>query len=220
VLDQREKISFKVSPERRRYRDTIIPFGRESDAVLFNQMTGEWWRTRRVSSPSSWEQRAPGIPCWMTRFIESMLDFNQKSMPVGGLDYHDPSAYESRNCVPRSRGALISYARRRAEPANWRTDDSGRKSELLQIAEVCEHVPAHAPRNLWEALQYYWFVHLGVTIELNTWDAFSPGHLDQHLLPFYQQGLDDGELTSEAAMELLQCFGSNSTTSPLRPRLA
>ena len=57
-----------------------------------------------------------------------------------------------------------------------------------RIAEVCSHVPAHAPRDFWEALQYYWFVHLGVTTELNTWDAFSPGHLDQHLYPFYQRG--------------------------------
>ena len=52
-----------------------------------------------------------------------------------------------------------------------------------RIAEVCRRVPAHAPRDFWEALQYYWFVHLGVTTELNTWDAFCPGHLDQHLLP-------------------------------------
>ena len=40
----------------------------------------------------------------------------------------------------------------------------------------------------WEALQAYWFIHLGVITELNTWDSFCPGHLDQHLYPFYQRG--------------------------------
>ena len=51
------------------------------------------------------------------------------------------------------------------------------------MALICAHVPAHAPRDFWEALQYYWFAHLGVTIELNPWDAFNPGKLDQHLHP-------------------------------------
>jgi formate C-acetyltransferase len=84
--------------------------------------------------------------------------------------------------------------------------DENRKKELIQISQVCRQVPANAPRNFWEALQYYWFMHLGVTLELNTWDAFSPGRLDQHLLPFYERGLQDGSLTREEAEELLQCF--------------
>ena len=77
--------------------------------------------------------------------------------------------------------------RRRRELAQQESDPQ-RKQELERIAEVCTHVPAHAPRDFWEALQYYWFVHLGVTTELNTWDSFNPGHLDQHLDPFYQRG--------------------------------
>ena len=86
--------------------------------------------------------------------------------------------------------ALIRFAERHAEKARELAQheiDPDRRQELERIAEVCSHVPAHAPRNFWEALQYYWFVHLGVTTELNTWDAFCPGHLDQHLYPFYQR---------------------------------
>ncbi len=49
----------------------------------------------------------------------------------------------------------------------------------------------------------YWFCHLAVITELNGWDAYSPGHLDQHLEPFYQRGLADGTLTREGAKELL-----------------
>lgn len=52
----------------------------------------------------------------------------------------------------------------------------------------------------------YWFVHLGVITELNTWDSFCPGKLDQHLYPFYKKGIEDGTLTREKAKELLQCF--------------
>jgi formate C-acetyltransferase len=84
---------------------------------------------------------------------------------------------------------------------------------------VCSHVPAHAPADFWEALQYYWFVHLGVTTELNTWDAFSPGHLDQHLAPFYEKGIADGTLTRGAAEELLQCFWIKFNNQPAPPKV-
>jgi trans-4-hydroxy-L-proline dehydratase len=34
----------------------------------------------------------------------------------------------------------------------------------------------HKPRTFHEALQMYWFVHLGTITELNGWDAMTPGH--------------------------------------------
>lgn len=62
----------------------------------------------------------------------------------------------------------------------------------------------------------YWFVHLGTITELNGWDAMSPGHLDQHLFPFYQQDLADGRLDRDRAKELLACFWIkvNNHTAP------
>ncbi|MCL7971020.1 MAG: formate C-acetyltransferase/glycerol dehydratase family glycyl radical enzyme, partial [marine benthic group bacterium] len=94
--------------------------------------------------------------------------------------------------------------------------DPGRRAELLRIAEVCRRVPAHPPRDFWEALQSYWFHHLAVITELNGWDAFNPGHLDQHLLPFYERGLAEGKLTREGAKELLEAFfvKFNNHTAP------
>ncbi len=80
-------------------------------------------------------------------------------------------------------------------------------------------MPAHAPRDFWEALQYYWFVHLGVTTEMNTWDSFCPGRLDQHLNPFYKKGLQEGRLTHEQAEELLQCFWIKFNNQPAPPKV-
>src|SRR5690606_4382883 len=94
-----------------------------------------------------------------------------------------------------------------------------RKRELERIAEVCTHVPANAPRDFWEALQSYWFVHIGVITELNTWDSFNPGKLDQHLYPFYKKGLEDGTLTREGAMELLECFWVKFNNQPAPPKV-
>lgn len=81
-----------------------------------------------------------------------------------------------------------------------------RVDELLKIAAVCRKIPAHRPETLWEAIQMYWFVHLGTITELNGWDAMSPGHLDQHLYPFYEKELQMGTIDKDGAKELISCL--------------
>ena len=110
------------------------------------------------------------------------------------LDFlHDPEAFERRQQLKAMDivcDAIIilgkRYARLAAEMAE-KEKDPKRKAELLQISENCKVVPAHKPETYWQAIQMYWFVHLGVTTELNPWDAYSPGRLDQHLFPFYEK---------------------------------
>ena len=118
--------------------------------------------------------------------------------------------------------ALILFAERHAALARElaaKETRPQRRAELLRIAEVCSHVPAHAPRDFHEALQYYWFCHLAVITELNGWDSFNPGHLDQHLLPFYERGLAEGTLTRESARELLECFFIKFNNHPAPPKV-
>jgi formate C-acetyltransferase len=97
--------------------------------------------------------------------------------------------------------------------------DPNRRAELAQIADICDRVPAEKPRTFWEALQYYWFVHLGVTAELNPWDAFNPGRLDQHLFPFYERELAAGTLTRDQAEELLHCLWIKFNNQPAPPKV-
>lgn len=66
--------------------------------------------------------------------------------------------------------------------------DEARKAELLEMARVCRQVPAHAPSTFPRSVAAFVTIHLGVVTELNAWDAFDPGRLDQHLNPFYQAG--------------------------------
>ena len=107
------------------------------------------------------------------------------------------------------------YARELAEIEK----DSVRKEELLQIAANCDVVPAHKPQTYWQAIQMYWFVHLGVTTELNPWDAYSPGRLDQHLYPFYVKDTDAGTLDDEKALELLECLWVKFNNQPAPPKV-
>jgi trans-4-hydroxy-L-proline dehydratase len=232
ILNSREKTSFRVSAETKSsYKNSIIPFwkGKSMRELIFKEMTDEWQQAYQAGIFTEFmEQRAPGHTVLDDKiYKKGMLDFQSDiDKRLAALDYlNDPHAYEKQEelrAMHIAAGAIMAYARRYAEKAQElalsETNDH-RKSELLQIAEICRNIPANKPKNFWEALQYYWFIHLGVTIELNTWDAFSPGHLDQHLLPFYQQGLKDGSLTRESAEELLQCFWIKFNNQPAPPKV-
>jgi pyruvate formate-lyase/glycerol dehydratase family glycyl radical enzyme len=232
ILDSREKIPYKVSPQARKvYEERILPFwkGKSMRDVLFREMTPEWKAAYEAGIFTEFmEQRAPGHTVLDDKiYHKGMLDFIEElHRSLAGLDfYNDPQAYDKQEelrAMEIVARALIRFAERHAEKARQlatQTDDPQRKAELEQIAEICSWVPAHAPRNFWEALQYYWFVHLGVTIELNTWDSFCPGKLDHHLLPFYEKGLADGSLTRAKAEELLQCFWIKFNNQPAPPKV-
>jgi formate C-acetyltransferase len=163
-------------------------------------------------------------------YHKGMLDFQADiQLSLQELDYlHDPQAYNKEQelqAMDICAAALIRFAKRHSELARaqaMQEADPRRRLELERIAAVCEHVPASAPRDFWEALQYYWFVHLGVTTELNTWDAFCPGHLDRHLLPFYRQGMETSEVLQDfqsLAEELLQCFWIKFNNQPAPPKV-
>ncbi len=232
ILDSREKIPFAVSAATREvYRDTIIPFwqGRTMRELLFAEMTDEWKAAYEAGIFTEFmEQRAPGHTVLDDKiYHKGMLDFKRDiAQSLSQLDYlNDPQAYakeQELQAMSICADALIRFGERHAEKARelaQQESDPQRKQELERIAEVCTHVPAHAPRDFWEALQYYWFVHLGVTTELNTWDAFCPGHLDQHLYPFYQREVAAGTLTRDQAEELLQCFWIKFNNQPAPPKV-
>jgi len=242
IIAGREKIRFDVSPEGRRvYEERIIPFwrGRTMRERIFGQMTPEWLAAYEAGIFTEFmEQRAPGHTALDDKvYHRGLLDFRadiERVCPLsprervgvrGALSASDAEAQARQDqltAMAITCDALIRYAERHAERAEQLAasePDPARRSELERIARVCRHVPAHAPRDFWEALQMYWFVHLGVVTELNTWDSFNPGHLDRHLEPFYQAGLADGTLTRESAKELLECFWVKFNNQPAPPKV-
>ncbi|MFW9974865.1 MAG: pyruvate formate lyase family protein [Candidatus Thorarchaeota archaeon] len=85
--------------------------------------------------------------------------------------------------------------------------DSGRKEELLRIAEICSRVPWEAPTSFWEALQSLWIVHMLVmAAESYPGAGLSHGRWDQYMYPFFKKDIEEGTLTRDEAKELLQCY--------------
>jgi trans-4-hydroxy-L-proline dehydratase len=232
ILNSREKISYCVDDEARRIQqDQIIPFwqGHSMRDRIFAEMTPEWKNAYDAGVFTEFmEQRAPGhTVLGNVIYRKGLRDLqNEVADALAQLDYfEDPHAWDKEQelrAMSIAAGAVIRFAERHAALAERLAAgeaDPRRRAELEKIAEVCRHVPAHAPRDFQEALQTYWFTHLAVITELNGWDCFNPGHLDQHLYPFYKSDLENGRLTREQARELLQCFWVKFNNQPAPPKV-
>lgn len=232
VINNRDKISFTVSDEVKQIQQKeIIPYWKERSIRhrIFEQMTEQWHDCYQAGIFTEFmEQRAPGHTVAGDKiYHQGMLDLKEEiGRELEAINYeNDPEASnksEQLQAMAICADSLIIFARRHAERARElasQTNNPEGKEELNKIASICERVPAHAPRNLREALQYYWFVHLGVITELNTWDAFCPGRLDQHLELFYSREIARGTLTREQAKELLECFWVKFNNQPAPPKV-
>ncbi len=232
ILNSRKKVWFRVDEETREaYREIIIPFwsGRSNRDRIMQAMEQPWHDAYQAGIFTEFmEQRAPGHTVGGSKiYRKGMLDIlADVEDALSALDYlNDPQAFERAEELKAMRiaaEALIRFAGRHAEKldelAAGETDEV-RRNELLKMAQVCRNVPAHAPQTLQEALQYYWFVHLGVISELNPWDSFNPGRLDQHLYPFYRREIAAGTLTRDEAVELLQAFWIKFNNHPAPPKV-
>ena len=105
--------------------------------------------------------------------------------------------------------AVMLWARRHAELARQMAEkesDPVRKAELLAMAANAEHVPANPARTFYEAVQSQWFTQMFSRIEQKTGTTISNGRMDQYFYPYYEKDLEEGRITEEKALELLECM--------------
>jgi len=230
VINKRDKVFFRVDDETMQaQKDIIIPYwkGKSMRDKLFANVTDEWIRCYEAGMYTEFmEQRAPGhTVCDGKIYQKGFLDFKKDiEKELEKIDYiNDTNAFDKREELKAMAiccDAIIAFANRYADEAErLAAIDPSRKDELLAIAKNCRHVPAHKPETFWQAIQMYWFIHISVTSELNTWDAFSPGRLDQHLYPFYKKENEQCSLNEETAKELLQCFWVKFNNQPAPPKV-
>ena len=232
VMDARDLIYFRVSEEDLKVQEeTIIPFWEKRSIrhKILENMSEEWKDAYAAGIFTEFmEQRGPGHTVGSEKiYKKGFQDYKNDIIEARNrLDFlNDKEAFDKKaqlNAMEVCCDAIMilgeRYAAYARELAEKETDEI-RKQELLQIAANCDVVPAHAPKTFWQAIQMYWFVHPGVTTELNPWDAYSPGRLDQHLNPFYQKDTEDGILDDEKALELLECLWVKFNNQPAPPKV-
>ena len=232
TLNERELQRYTISQEDiDTYEREVIPYwkGKTQRERIFNHVSKEWEEAYHAGVFTEFmEQRAAGHTAMDGKmYHEGLLDVKARiEAKIKSLDYiNDPEATDKQQeleAMAISCDAAILFAERHAELAEQMAvseTNKQRKKELEKIASVCHWVPAHAPRDLWEAIQMYWFVHLGTVTELNGWDSMNPGHIDQHLWPFYEKGMADGTLTRDDAKELLSCLWIKFNNQPAPPKV-
>ncbi len=232
ILRTRRMTPYGVSDEDIRvYRETVIPFwqGRTMRERIFEGLSDAWKAAYGAGVFTEFmEQRAPGHTTLDGKFYsKGLLGFKQDiADALAQLDFAtDTEAVAKREELQAmlvACDAVITFAGRHAALAEQRAaacTDPVQREELLTIARTCRQVPAQAPRDFREALQMYWFMHLGTITELNGWDSMNPGHLDRYFFPFYERDCSQGTLDRELAKELLQCFWIKFNNHPAPPKV-
>lgn len=231
ILDSRENMPYRVDENTRKlYSDEIIPYwkGRTVREAVFESLPQEWLDAYEAGVWTEFmEQRAPGHTAGGDRiFKKGILDIKEEiKRKIEGLKPEDPEysgKMEELKAMDIAADAILIYAERYAEKLDkmaGEEENPVRKQEIKEIARICRKVPARAPETFWEALQHYWFVHVGIVYETNPWDSFNPGRIDQHLYPFYKKDVAEGRLTQEKAKELLQAFWIKFNNQPAVPKV-
>ena len=232
ILNDRPKVSFKSDETTRAaYRDIIIPYwkGKSNRDRIFQSLPQEWKEAYTAGVFTEFqEQRAPGhTALGIKMFRTGLLDLKEEiAESLAKTDLvNDPEGVDKRDelrAMDIVCDAMIRYAERyaeRLEELAAEEKDPVRKKELEKMAAICRRVPAHAPTTVHEALQHYWFIHLGVVTELNPWESFNPGRLDQSLYPLYKKQLEEGTVTQEEVYEMLQSFWVKFNNHPSPPKV-
>ncbi|MBM3291791.1 formate C-acetyltransferase/glycerol dehydratase family glycyl radical enzyme, partial [Candidatus Bathyarchaeota archaeon] len=197
IMNTRKRTPFIVDEETYQlYSKEIIPFwhGRTIREKIFNAVPNDWIESFEAGIFTEFmEQRAPGHAVLGNKIYAKGLKYfkDEIRQSILSLNYFsDPHAYDKHEELKAMEivvDSLTDFAKRYSNLANElvnKEKNVQRKTELLRIAEICNHVPFNPPRDFWEALQCYWFCHLAVVTELNTWDSYCPGRLDQHLIGY------------------------------------
>lgn len=231
-MKNRQRVYFKTTEEDKRIQEeVIIPYWKDRAMMtkMNNLLPKEWTLLFEAGLFTEFlQQRGPGHTVADGKIYEKGFEDFKKEIQnkIDQLDFtkdldalNKKHEYEGMKLVCE---AMITMGERYAKLARQlakKEEDETWKKELLELAEVCDVVPKHAPKTFRQALQMYWFTHIGVTIEMNNWDAYSPGKLDQHLAPFYEKDIKEGRITREYARELLECLWIQFNNQPAPPKV-
>jgi formate C-acetyltransferase len=232
ILNSRQKVFFRVDEEViKTYKEEIIPYwsGKSNRERIMSLMSPEWLKAYKAGIFTEFqEQRAPGhtvlgSKMFKTGFLKLKEEIEESLTRLDFPNHPEVSdKVDELKAMDIACDAIIMYASRYADELDMLAStekNAKRKAELEVMAAVCRKVPANAPETVHELLQHYWFIHIGVITELNPWDSFNPGRLDQHLYPLYKKEKEAGSISDEQLFDLLGCFWIKFNNHPSPPKI-
>ncbi len=180
----------------------------EAKELLECAEQGAWIHSLLTEVPKDKGWYVPDYPKAIRKGLLGILDEVEEQLQATSiLDEESSKRVYFLKSLKTVLKAGVQYAKRYSSLATELSKKANgeRKAELEKIAEVCAWVPEHPARSFHEALQTVWFCHL-----LIYWDTNAPGvglgRVDQYLYPYYKRDIEEGKLTREDAIELLECL--------------
>ncbi|MCH5278114.1 MAG: glycyl radical protein, partial [Desulfovibrionaceae bacterium] len=227
-LEHRDKSPFQISKEDiKTVMEDIAPYWEGKtyhehlNRVIPAEIRGVTYDDERglkskfvVSETSSYRSALQWVPDYEKVITRGFIDIqNEARAKLAGLDLNNSVDLWDKKPFLEAMiivcDAIMIWAKRHVQLARdlaAQEKDAKRKAELLEIAEICERVPAYPARTFREAMQCQWFVQMFSRIEQKASAIISNGRMDQYLYPFYKKDLEEGRLTREQAKELLECM--------------
>jgi pyruvate formate-lyase/glycerol dehydratase family glycyl radical enzyme len=177
--------------------------GRKGKVAVLPDVNGTVYKTQTIFAPHVMKDGLRGIIKRAKEEKQKTLDNSQYVSNDYTAIFHKTVILDVMIMVCE---ALIKYARKHADLARKMAateKNPTRKKELEEIAECCEWVPENTPRTFREALQFYWFIHLGLRKEAPYHSGPCPARIDQWLYPYYEKDIKEGHLTRQESAEML-----------------
>jgi len=210
----------QVTPEVRQWIDRAVELWEDSNLFsLTRELVLKAYNVdiRTFSECGVWVEASPGsaahisvpdYPKVLTKGLKGIIaEIEQEEAQLntgepGGVDrwYFYQAAKLALDGVAVLAQRYASLAREMAEEEK----NAERKQELEEIARICDWVPLNPARNFREAVQAFWFTMLGVWLEAPKALTSPPATLTKALYPFYKKDRDEGKITDEQVIELLQ----------------
>lgn len=212
----------------------IIPT--EGQREVVEQLTKEWWDTdlEEIQKKVLWfysygwlKRRPPWFYsfghlalCWEDIITKGLASFEA----TAAARLEDPKIKNDDQKASFIQGAVIcyqaisNYIKRYAQQAKkdaQTCSDPVRKAELLNISQSCAHISEKPARTFYEALQLMWLIILPL-MKVCGCGVFNLSRMDQYLYPFYKRDVENGVLTEQKALELIEEFynKNNEIMSP------
>jgi pyruvate formate-lyase/glycerol dehydratase family glycyl radical enzyme len=102
----------------------------------------------------------------------------------------------------------IDFVGRYAALARTMTADrvvAEHRTNLEEIARVCDKLSREPASTFREAVQSLWFLFVLLQAESNA-SSFSPGRADQYLYPWYRRDIEAGKLDESGALEIIEAL--------------
>ncbi len=209
-LYDRPQDKFKVKKEDiETFRNEILPYWKgktleDKVAELIGEEKSLIGKVAKINQTDHAQGHiCPNTEKWLTKGPRGLLDEVNANLEVCAHDERE--FYQAMKIALEGAVLFIGRYAELARQIAENEKDAKQKQEYLNIAMMCEAIQEAPAAGFREAVQSAWFLFVILQMESNA-SSFSPGRMDQYLLPYFQKDLRSGEIDYADALEIIECI--------------